>query len=80
MKQIRRDDIENLNRKNLEREKMKVGVVGEIKEKDMGVMIERIFGEMKEQEEMVKVKDEKIEIGKKKRMNLDMKKKQIRLV
>ncbi|AEW18893.1 hypothetical protein P053_00457 [Brucella abortus 01-4165] len=72
LQSISRDDLANFHRKNFARDKLTVGVVGAINAKDLGVMLDRIFGDLPASAELVPVPDAKLALGTTTSLNFDM--------
>lgn len=72
LKAIERDDLIAFHRKNFARDRLTIGVVGAISAKDLGVMLDKVFGDLPAAAELVPVPDAKLALGTTTSLNFDM--------
>ncbi|MFS2323954.1 pitrilysin family protein [Brucella sp. H1_1004] len=72
LQSITRDDLVNFHRKNFARDKLTVGVVGSINAKDLGEMLDEVFGDLPATAELVPVPDAKLALGTTTSLSFDM--------
>lgn len=72
LKTIERDDLIAFHRKNFARDRLTVGVVGAINAKDLGVMLDKVFGDLPAAAELVPVPDAKLALGTTTSLNFDV--------
>ncbi len=72
LKAIERDDLIAFHRKNFARDRLTVGVVGAINAKDLGVMLDKVFGDLPGAAELVPVPDAKLALGTTTSLNFDV--------
>ncbi len=77
---ITRDDLVAFHRKNFARDRLIVGVVGSINAKDLGVMLDKVFGDLPAAAELVPVPDVKLALGTTTSLSFDMPQTSIRFV
>lgn len=63
LQSISREDLVAFHRKNFARDKLTVGVVGAINAKDLGEMLDKVFGDLPAMAELVPVPDAKLALG-----------------
>ncbi|MBC8718357.1 insulinase family protein [Ochrobactrum sp. Marseille-Q0166] len=72
LQSISRDDLVNFHRKNFARDRLTVGVVGAINAKDLGEMLDEVFGDLPATAELVPVPDAKLALGTTTSLSFDM--------
>ena len=72
LQSIARDDLVNFHRKNFARDHLTIGVVGAINAKDLGALLDKVFGELPAMAELVPVPDAKLALGTTTSLNFDM--------
>lgn len=72
LKAIERDDLIAFHRKNFARDRLTVGVVGAINAKDLGVLLDKVFGDLPAAAELVPVPDAKLALGTTTSLNFDV--------
>ncbi|MFQ0812671.1 zinc protease [Brucella anthropi] len=72
LQSITRDDLVNFHRKNFARDNLTIGVVGAINAKDLGVLLDKVFGDLPAMAELVPVPDAKLALGTTTSLNFDM--------
>lgn len=72
LQSITRDDLLNFHRKNFARDHLTVGVVGSINAQDLGVLLDKVFGDLPASAELVPVPDAKLALGTTTGLNFDM--------
>jgi zinc protease len=63
LQSISREDLATFHRKNFARDRLTVGVVGSINAKDLGEMLDKVFGDLPANAELVPVPDAKLALG-----------------
>ncbi|WP_340162793.1 pitrilysin family protein [Falsochrobactrum tianjinense] len=69
---ISRDDLLNFHRTNFARDRLTIGVVGSIDAKELGEMLDRVFGDLPAMAELVPVPDAKLALGTTTSLSFDM--------
>ncbi len=69
---ITRDDLVTFHRKNFARDKLTIGVVGSIDAKTLGVVLDKVFGDLPDAAELVPVPDAKLALGTTTSLNFDV--------
>ncbi|MFK0685636.1 pitrilysin family protein [Ochrobactrum sp. BD67] len=72
LQSITRDELVNFHRKNFARDRLTIGVVGAISAKDLGGLLDKVFGELPATAELVPVPDAKLALGTTTSLNFDM--------
>ena len=72
LQSITRDDLVNFHRKNFARDRLTIGVVGYINAKDLGVLLDKVFGDLPAMAELVPVPDARLALGTTTSLNFDM--------
>ncbi|WP_183649311.1 M16 family metallopeptidase [Brucella daejeonensis] len=72
LQSITRDDLLSFHRKNFARDHLTVGVVGSINAQDLGVLLDKVFGDLPASAELVPVPDAKLALGTTTGLNFDM--------
>ncbi|WP_343316088.1 pitrilysin family protein [Brucella sp. BE17] len=72
LKTIERDDLATFHRKNFARDRLTVGVVGAINAKDLGTLLDKVFGDLPASAELVPVPDAKLALGTTTSLNFDV--------
>jgi zinc protease len=72
LQSISREDLATFNRKNFARDRLTVGVVGSINAKDLGEMLDKVFGDLPANAELVPVPDAKLALGTTTSLSFDM--------
>ena len=72
LQSITRDDLVNFHRKNFARDRLTIGVVGSINAKDLGALLDKVFGDLPAMAELVPVPDAKLALGTTTSLNFDM--------
>ncbi|MFD1199851.1 M16 family metallopeptidase [Brucella gallinifaecis] len=72
LQSISRDDLVNFHRKNFARDRLTVGVVGSINAKELGEMLDEVFGDLPATAELVPVPDAKLALGTTTSLSFDM--------
>lgn len=72
LQSISREDLVNFHRKNFARDRLTIGVVGSINAKDLGEMLDKVFGDLPANAELVPVPDAKLALGTTTSLSFDM--------
>jgi zinc protease len=72
LQSISREDLATFHRKNFARDRLTVGVVGSINAKDLGEMLDKVFGDLPANAELVPVPDAKLALGTTTSLSFDM--------
>jgi len=72
LQSITRDDLVNFHRKNFARDRLTIGVVGSINAKDLGEMLDKVFGDLPANAELVPVPDANLALGTTTSLSFDM--------
>ncbi|MBO1041742.1 insulinase family protein [Brucella pituitosa] len=72
LQSISREDLVNFHRKNFARDRLTIGVVGAINAKDLGEMLDKVFGDLPANAELVPVPDAKLALGTTTSLSFDM--------
>jgi len=72
LQSISREDLATFHRKNFARDRLIVGVVGSINAKDLGEMLDKVFGDLPANSELVPVPDAKLALGTTTSLSFDM--------
>lgn len=72
LQSISREDLATFHRKNFARDRLIVGVVGAINAKDLGEMLDKVFGDLPANSELVPVPDAKLALGTTTSLSFDM--------
>lgn len=72
LQSINREDLVNFHRKNFARDRLTIGVVGSINAKDLGEMLDKVFGDLPANAELVPVPDAKLALGTTTSLSFDM--------
>jgi len=72
LQSISREDLATFHRKNFARDRLIVGVVGSINAKDLGEMLDKLFGDLPANSELVPVPDAKLALGTTTSLSFDM--------
>lgn len=72
LQSISRDDLVNFHRKNFARDRLTIGVVGSINAKDLGEMLDKVFGDLPANAELVPVPEAKLALGTTTSLSFDM--------
>ncbi|OYR18526.1 peptidase M16 inactive domain protein [Brucella rhizosphaerae] len=72
LQSINREDLVNFHRKNFARDRLTIGVVGSINARDLGEMLDKVFGDLPANAELVPVPDAKLALGTTTSLSFDM--------
>lgn len=72
LQSVSREDLVNFHRKNFARDRLTIGVVGSINAKDLGEMLDKVFGDLPANAELVPVPDAKLALGTTTSLSFDM--------
>ena len=72
LQSVNREDLVNFHRKNFARDRLTIGVVGSINAKDLGEMLDKVFGNLPANAELVPVPDAKLALGTTTSLSFDM--------
>ncbi len=72
LQSISREDLATFHRKNFARDRLTVGVVGSINAKDLGEMLDKVFGDLPANAELVPMPDAKLALGTTTSLSFDM--------
>lgn len=72
LQSISREDLVNFHRKNFARDRLTIGVVGSINAKDLGEMLDKVFGDLPANAELVPVPEAKLALGTTTSLSFDM--------